>query len=82
MLDDLMDWVIKGDIGDLNMTKFLGNERTMAKVSHRVSKRSGGIFMGAIGALDGWVVHIVRHGWRDTIQNPMSFFPQGRDSML
>ena len=74
MFDVLQEWVIAGNIGDLNMTKYLGDEMAMAKVSHGFSKRSRGIFKGAIGALDGWVVRIVRPGWRDKIKNPMSFF--------
>ena len=49
----------------------------MGKVSDGVSKRSGGIFKGAICALDGWVVRIVRPGWRDRIYNPMSFSRTG-----
>ena len=74
MFDVLQNWVIKGDIGDLKMLEYLGDERAMAKVSHGFAKRSGGILVGAIGALDGWVVRIVRPGWIDAIKNPMSFF--------
>ena len=38
MFDILQDWVIEGNIGDLNMTKYLGGERAMAKVSAKTKK--------------------------------------------
>ena len=81
MFDVLLDQVIKCDIDDLNMGKYLGDERSMAKVSHGFAKSSDGIMIGAIGALDGQIVRIVHPGWIDAIKNPISLF-QGRDSML
>ena len=77
MFHVLQDWIIKHDIGDINMVKYLGDEKYMGKVSDGFSKISGRIFKGTIGALDGWVVRIVCPSWRDKIYNPMSFFKEG-----
>ena len=77
MFHVLQDWIIKHNICNINMVKYLGDKKCMGKVSDGVSKRSGGIFKGAICALDGWVVRIVRPGWRDRIYNPMIFFKEG-----
>ena len=46
----------------------------MSKVSVGFSKRSKGLLIGAIGAIYGWLVRIVRPGWRDRITNPVTFF--------
>lgn len=46
----------------------------MAEVSVEFSNRSGGIVKGAIGSLDGWVVHILLLGWRDMSRHPISNF--------
>ena len=71
----LLNWVIKTGIGDLNMVKYLGDKEAMARVSAGFSKRSNGVLIGAIGAIDGWLVRIVRPSWfRDRIKNPTTFF--------
>ena len=74
MYEVLLKWIMKTDIGDLNMSKYLGDKQAMAKVSAGFSKRSNGLLIGAIGAIDGWLVRIVRPGWRDRIVNPVTFF--------
>ena len=45
-------WIIKIGIGDINMTKFLGDTDVMAKVSAGFSKRSHRVLQGDIGAID------------------------------
>ena len=75
LIDVLRDWIIKTGVGDINMTKYLGDKDAMAKVSAGFSKRSHGVLKGAIGAIDGWLVRIVRPGFkRDGIKNVTSFF--------
>ena len=71
----LVHWVIATGIGDLNMVKYLGDKEAMARVSAGFSLRSNGVLKGAIGALDGWLVRIVRPSWfRHAIKNPTTFF--------
>ena len=44
-------------------------------MSNGFSKRSNGVLVGAIGAIDGWLVRIQRPSFRsDRIINPVSFF--------
>ena len=65
----------KNDIGDLNMVKYLGDKKNMARVSAFFSERSNGVLIDEIEALDGWLVPGVWPSfWRDGIRNPMSFF--------
>ena len=53
----------------INMTKHLGDDMAMERLSMFFSKRPKGVLKGAIGALDGWLVRIVRPGWiRDMIK--------------
>lgn len=57
------------------MYKYLGDNSTMSKVSLGFLARSNGISKGAIGALDEWLVRIVRPEWiRDMIKNPTTLF--------
>ena len=70
----LLHWIIKPNIGNLNMKKYLGDKEAMAKVSKGFAKRSDGVLVGAIGAIDGWLVRIICPGMRDLIMNPVSFF--------
>ena len=82
MYDVLLKWIIPSDIGKMNMTKYLGDDDAMKEVSLGFSKRSNGVLKGAIGALDGWLVRIVKPSWlRDRVKNPTTFF-QEKDSMI
>ena len=47
----------------------------MDRVSAGFSKRLSSVLIGAIGALDGWLVHLVAPSWwRDSIKNKIKFF--------
>ena len=59
MLYVLSNWIIRVNIGDINMGDYLYDNDAMTKVSDGFSKRSNGAFKGAIGALDGWLVRIL-----------------------
>ena len=60
MYDVLLKWIIPSDIGMMNMIKYVGDDEAMDKVSNGFSKRSNGVLKGAIGALDCWLVRIVK----------------------
>ena len=62
MYDVLINWIIKPDIGNLNMVKYLGDKSAMARVSTGFSTRSNGVLIGVISVIDGWLVRIVRPG--------------------
>ena len=47
----------------------------MKRVSDGFARRSNGVLSGAIGAIDGWLVKIVRPSCRlDNIKNIVGFF--------
>ena len=53
----------------------LDDQESMQKVSDGFSRRSNGVFKGGIGALDGWLVRIIRPCWyRDGFKNITAFF--------
>ena len=70
----LVHWVIKANIGDINMIKYLGDKNAISKASTDFSKRYNGVLIGAIGTLDGRLVRVVRPGFRSFVTNPVSFF--------
>ena len=49
----LTHWIIPSDIGIINMTKYLGGNTTIARVSLDCSKRSKYVLKGDIGTLYG-----------------------------
>ena len=53
LYDVLLNWVIVTGIGDLNMTKYLGDKDAMENVNRVFVKRSNGVLKGSIGAIDG-----------------------------
>ena len=74
-IDVLHNWIIKSNIGNINMKRYLNDEVELDRVSNGFSQRSNGILTGAIGAIDGWLVKIQRPSEkRDLISNPSSFF--------
>ena len=67
MYEFLLNWVIKTSIVNMDIKRCLGNKDAMARVSAGFSKISIGVIkgaIGAIGAIDGWLVRIVRPSWR------------------
>ena len=69
------------DIGCINMQEYLDDVTSMSQASHGFSKRPDGFLKGAIGAIDGWLVRIVRPSKQmNGIDNPTTFFRE-RDSM-
>ena len=49
----LRDWIIKPNLGKINMEAYLRDITTMKVVSNGFARRSNGLLQGAIGAIDG-----------------------------
>ena len=60
MYEFLTKWIISSDIGTMNMSKYLGDDTAINRVSLGFSKRSSGFFKGASGVFDGWLVRMFR----------------------
>lgn len=71
MFKVLLDWIIKFVICAFNMITYLENKWATTEVSAGFSKRSGEILKDASGALDGWVIRIVRPVWKDRSNTPV-----------
>ena len=44
------------------MSKYLGDDSAISKASLGFSARSNGVLNGAVSAVDGWLMSIVRSG--------------------
>ena len=55
-IDVLQSWIIKTNIGEIDVESYLDDVSAMRRVSVGFSKRSNGVLCGAIGAIDGWLV--------------------------
>ena len=74
-IDVLKDWIIKPNIGLIDIESYLKDENAMRSVSEGFSKRSNGILKGAIGAIDGWLVRITCPSEsRDHVKSATTFF--------
>ena len=56
MYEVQLKWIIVNDVGYINMLKYLNNKNI---ISAGFSQRSSGVLMGAIGALDSWLLYII-----------------------
>ena len=60
------------------MGAYLDDEEAMSRVGKGFPLRSNGVLTGAIGAIDGWLVKIIRPSWRlDQMRNPIFFLVKG-----
>ena len=75
MIEVLTQWVNGIHLGGIDIYKCLNDDKAMHDTSKGFSQRSNGIFKGAIGALDGWLVQIIKPSYfRDGFKNVTGFF--------
>lgn len=71
----LKNWIVDINLGEMDITSYLTDEKELDRVSKGFSKRSNGVLIGAIGAIDGWLVKIKRPSiTKDNIKNIVGFF--------
>ena len=56
----LKSWIIKMNIGQIDIESYLKDDEAMKKVSIGFSRHSNSVLRGATGAIDCWLVHITR----------------------
>ena len=75
MREVLMCWIIRPNIGKIDIIKYLENKEAMDCVSNGFAKRSNGVLTGAIGAIDGWLVKIRRsNNYMDGVTDPVPYY--------
>ena len=70
-------WVNNDLFFSLDGGSYIMNLEQMRKVAHGFMTKSNGIFKGCIGAIDGWLVKIIKPSLSDGITNAGDFF-QGK----
>ena len=59
----------------MDVIDYLSNKEKLERVSRGFSARSNGVLKGAIGAIDGWLVKIVKpNSLSDKVKNIVGFF--------
>ena len=56
----LLNWIIRPNLGRMDIETYLSNPEELERVSKGFSIRLNGVLKGAIGAVDGWLVKIVK----------------------
>ena len=68
-------WIVGNNLGEMSIESYLNDEEELNRVSVGFSQRSNGVLIGAIGAIDGWLVKIKRPtSTLDKIRNVVGFF--------
>jgi len=58
--DVIANWICDDRLVHINCAEYLNNEERMRNVAREFAVGSGGILAGCIGALDGWLVKILK----------------------
>ena len=73
--DVLTEWVLDINLGEMDVRGYLSNKDELDRVSNGFSVRSNGVLKGAIGAIDGWLVKIVKpNSISDRVNNIVGVF--------
>jgi hypothetical protein len=67
-------WILYDRLVKTNGMKYCQDEASMNEVALQFSRGSGGVIGGCIGAIDGWIVKIIRPSKRDDVMDPKSFY--------
>jgi hypothetical protein len=71
----IQNWINNDNFIKINGADYLNDEDRMKKVACEFSRASNGLFSGAIGAIDGWLVRIKKPTWkRDKVKNAASYY--------
>ena len=67
-------WILDDRLVKINGTEYCSDEKRMKDVALQFCNASNGLMDCCIGALDGWVVKVMRPSRRDKVRNPASFY--------
>ena len=67
-------WINNPNLVKINGTDYCEDTGRMQAVALDFAKASNGVMNGCIGALDGWLVKIIKPRKKDGVRNPSSFY--------
>ena len=67
-------WLCNEQFQPIDGVGYCSNDEAMAAVALQFARASNGLFSGCIGALDGWVVKVLKPTQRDNVNDPSSFY--------
>ena len=70
----IRDWILDDRLVKINGMEYCQDEARMNEVALQFARGSGGVIGGCIGAIDGWIVKIIRPSKRDNVIDPKSFY--------
>jgi len=72
--DVINNWILDDKLVKINGIEYCCDDERMKEVALQFARSSNGVLNGCIGALDGWIVKILRPSNRDRVRNPKSFY--------
>ena len=72
--DVINNWILDDKLVKINGIDYCCDDERMKEVALQFARSSNGVLNGCIGALDGWIVKIIRPSKRDKVRNPKSFY--------
>lgn len=70
----VVEWLCHKAFYPINGIQYCSNEEQMRDVALQFASASNGVISGCIGALDGWVVKILKPTRRDNVPDAQSFY--------
>lgn len=72
--DVIQKWICDNKLVKISGIDYVNDEERLNEVATVFARRSNGLLAGCIGAIDGWLVKIIRPSLKDNVKYPGTFF--------
>lgn len=72
--DVIKKWICDDKLVKISGIDYVNDEERLSEVATVFARRSNGLLAGCIGAIDGWLVKIIKPRLKDGVKNPGSFY--------
>ena len=72
----IKNWILDDKLVKISGADYMNNEKRLEEVALGFMRKSNGVVAGCIGAIDGWLVKIIRPSYKDGVKYPGTFILQ------
>lgn len=70
----ISNWILDDKLVKISGIDYMNNEERLEEVAMVFLRKSNGVLAGCIGAIDGWLVKIIKPSYKDGVKYPGTFF--------
>lgn len=70
----IKNWILDDKLVKISGADYVNDEKRLEEVALVFMRKSNGVIAGCIGAIDGWLVKIIRPSYKDGVKYPGTFF--------